>query len=430
MATPLQSENFWQLLRHPRLSRIYAVRWSGQLTDGIFQSAMASFVLFSPERQAKALTAAIGFAVVLLPYSLIGPFVGTILDRISRQRALLIANTVRAFDLLLIATLIFSGKTGGELTFAVLITFGIARLILAALSAGLPLATEARSLVGANALAVTAGSVALVIGGGLGLQLRRLLDSFHNANHSDAYLVIMAAAGYAIAALLTLRIKRADLGPVPHEVKEASFSQGLTEMLEGYRFLRNHRDAAFGIFATSIHRGGLTALTLSALLLERNTFHDPSNPEAGLAGLGFAFAIAGVGLVIGAVSAPYLVNTFGRHKVIRYGLITSAITLPILAIYPNRLTLFIPAFFASACGQALKVTSDALVQSKIDDYFRGRVFAVYDVSVNGAIVLFALFSALVLPPSGKSLFLPFFISAIYLLVGVTLLNKKNFKSQI
>jgi len=54
---------------------------------------------------------------------------------------------------------------------------------------------------------------------------------------------------------------------------------------------------------------------------------------------------------------------------------------------------------------------------------------VYDVSVNGAIVLFALFSALVLPPSGKSLFLPFFISAIYLFVGVTLLNKKNFKSQ-
>ncbi|MSV49685.1 MAG: hypothetical protein F2890_00670, partial [Actinobacteria bacterium] len=50
MAIPLQSENFWQLLRHPRLSRIYAVRWSGQLTDGIFQSALASFVLFSPER--------------------------------------------------------------------------------------------------------------------------------------------------------------------------------------------------------------------------------------------------------------------------------------------------------------------------------------------------------------------------------------------
>ena len=59
--------SFWALLRHPRLSRLLAVRWSGQITDGLFQSALASFVLFSPERQANALSAALGFAVVLLP---------------------------------------------------------------------------------------------------------------------------------------------------------------------------------------------------------------------------------------------------------------------------------------------------------------------------------------------------------------------------
>ncbi len=80
--------SFAGLIRHPRLSRLLAVRWTGQMTDGVFQSALASFVLFSPERQANALSAAIGFAVVLLPYSIVGPFVGTILDRVSRQRAL------------------------------------------------------------------------------------------------------------------------------------------------------------------------------------------------------------------------------------------------------------------------------------------------------------------------------------------------------
>ena len=63
--------------------------------DGIFQSALASFVLFSPERQANALGAALAFSVVLLPYSFVGPFVGTILDRLSRQRAILIANALR-----------------------------------------------------------------------------------------------------------------------------------------------------------------------------------------------------------------------------------------------------------------------------------------------------------------------------------------------
>ncbi|MEY3374666.1 MAG: hypothetical protein RIT18_1297 [Actinomycetota bacterium] len=110
----------------------------GQLTDGIFQSSLASFLLFSPERQPDAKSAAVAFAVVLLPYSLVGPFVGTILDRISRQRVILFANLFRAFTLIFIAGLIRNGATGIELTIFVLVAFGVNRLILAGLSAGLP----------------------------------------------------------------------------------------------------------------------------------------------------------------------------------------------------------------------------------------------------------------------------------------------------
>ena len=111
----------------------------GQFTDGVFQSALASFVLFSPERQPDAKSAAAAFAVVLLPYSLIGPFVGTILDRVSRQRVILFANLFRALTLIFIAGLIRNGATGIELTIFVLLAFGVNRLILAGLSAGLPL---------------------------------------------------------------------------------------------------------------------------------------------------------------------------------------------------------------------------------------------------------------------------------------------------
>jgi len=98
--------NFWQLLRDRKLSRLLRVRWSGQITDGIFQSALASFILFSPERQASAVNAAVAFAVVLLPYSIVGPFVGTLLDRFSRQRAILFSNLVRSGTLLVVAFLI------------------------------------------------------------------------------------------------------------------------------------------------------------------------------------------------------------------------------------------------------------------------------------------------------------------------------------
>ena len=190
--------SFVGLLRHSRLSRLLAVRWTGQATDGVFQSALASFVLFSPERQANALSAAIGFAVVLLPYSIVGPFVGTILDRVSRQRALLFANAARGINLLVVALLVFSGQTGVLLTVFVLIAFGINRLILAGLSAGLPLIIESKSLISANALAVTGGSVLVVLGGGIGVGVRALIDGAAIADHADSILVLKSFVNFKI----------------------------------------------------------------------------------------------------------------------------------------------------------------------------------------------------------------------------------------
>jgi MFS family permease len=402
------------------------VRWSGQATDGLFQSALASFVLFSPERQADALSAAIAFAVVLLPYSLVGPFVGTILDRVSRQRALLFANAARGINLLVVAWLVFSGQTGVELTVFVLIAFGINRLILAGLSAGLPLVIESKSLISANALAVTGGSVLVVLGGGLGVAIRNLFDSLAVADHADAILVLIASGGYLTASLLALRLGRKEIGPLPHEIKEASLKEGIIEMREGFAFLRTHQDAIRGILATAVQRGGITALTLTALLLQRNTFNSPDNPEDGLRGFGIVLAIAGIGITIGALTAPYGVARFGRHRWIKWSMLLSAFGPLILVVSQTEIALALTGFFVALCGQNVKVTNDALVQSKIDDYYRGRVFAVYDVLVNGAIVSGGLIAALLLPTSGVTPWVPALVSAMYLLVALRLLHPKKF----
>jgi MFS family permease len=418
--------SFLELLRDAKLFRLLRIRWSGQLIDGLFQSALASFVLFSPERQASAVNAAVAFAVVLLPYSIVGPFVGTILDRFSRQRAIFFANLVRAMTLCVIALLIFNGRTGVEITIFVLISFGVNRLILAGLSAGIPLMTDSKSLISANALAVTGGSVWVVLGGGVGLGIRQLLNGTESANHADALLVLIAAVGYFFTAFLSALLRRDEIGPLAHEIAEGGFAQGIQEMRDGFNFLKEHADAARGIAATAIHRGGLTALTLTALLLERNTFHDPADSEAGLAGLSFALSIAAVGFVVGAAIAPYGVRKVGRHRWIRLSITGASVSVLLLVIARTPTLLIATAFFTALCGQSLKVTNDALVQSKIADLFRGRVFAVYDVLVNGAIVTGALIAAWVLPISGDSWQLPALIAVIWFLVATVLLQPKKF----
>jgi predicted MFS family arabinose efflux permease len=72
------------------------------------------------------------------------------------------------------------------------------------------------------------------------------------------------------------------------------------------------------------------------------------------------------------------------------------------------------------------VTNDALVQSKINDEFRGRVFAFYDVAVNAGIVIGAIGAALLLPDSGVTSVLPFVIALVYLFAAAVLMRKSNF----
>jgi MFS family permease len=421
-----KSFTFWQLITDRRLRPLLRTRWTGQFTDGIFQSALASFVLFSPERQANALSAAVAFAVVLLPYSIVGPMVGTLLDRFSRQRAVLFSNLSRSFTLIFIALLIFQGRTGLELTIFVLIAFGVNRLILAGLSAGLPLVAPPSSLIAANALAVTGGSVWVVLGGGVGLLIRKITDAVTTADHADGYLILAASLGYLIAATFAAMMKKSEIGPLPHQIKKASLLEGFIEVREGFAFLSRHQDAARGIFATAIHRGGITALVLTAMLLERNTFNNPRDSEAGLAGLSIALSFAAIGFTIGALIAPLGVRWTGRHRWMRLSMLAASAGVMILTIDRNQILLCAAAFTTGLFGQSVKVTNDALVQSKISDEFRGRVFAVYDVVVNASIVSCAIIAALLLPQSGDSWLVPTLVAASYLLVALITLRPAKF----
>ena len=414
----------WPVGKGSRLNRILAIRWSGQLTDGLFQSALASFILFSPERAPNAISAALAFAVVLLPYSLIGPYVGIFLDRFSRQRIIRNCNYLRAMNLLIIAWLINTGSTGMVLTLFVLIAFGVNRLILSGLSAGLPLLVKKEELIAANALAVTGGTIWVVIGGGIGIGIKNLLSQNSDADFADAVVILIAAFGFLTAALACFRLSKYEIGPAEYESDLEARSY--REVLEGLAILRSHSDALRGILSVGIQRGGITALTLMALLLERNSFNDPSDPDAGLAGFGMALAIAGIGIGLGAIISPYGVIRFGRHRWMR---LLMFLCIPPLLIYAagiNEISMIGSAFLVGLCGQGIKVTNDALVQSKITDGFRGRVFAFYDVAVNAGVVTGAVGAALILPDNGLTAVLPLMVALFYLFSATVLMRRANF----
>ena len=146
--------------------RLLLVRLLGQFGDGVFQAALAGAVLFNPERQAHASEIAAGFAVLLLPYSFIGPFAGVLLDRWWRQRVLVVANLVRAVLVLGVAAEMAVGIDNEPFYVSALVVVSVNRFVLSTLSASLPHVVDPPELVTANALSTTCGGIATTLGGG------------------------------------------------------------------------------------------------------------------------------------------------------------------------------------------------------------------------------------------------------------------------
>ncbi|WP_204009022.1 hypothetical protein [Micromonospora andamanensis] len=108
-------------------------------------------MLFNPDRQATPTAIAFAAAVLVLPYSLVGPFAGVLLDRWSRRTGTVVTNLVRAGVVLPIAAMIFFGSEGPLFFVSTLVVIGLGRLLLSGLSAATPHVVPGQGLVTANA---------------------------------------------------------------------------------------------------------------------------------------------------------------------------------------------------------------------------------------------------------------------------------------
>jgi MFS family permease len=401
------------VLRHRDFRRLLSVRLVGQGADGVFQVALASYVLFSPERQTTASGIAAAFGVVLLPYSVLGPFAGVLLDRWRRRQVLVFANLLRAGIAVGVAALVLSGVDNAVFYLAALGVLSVNRFILAGLSASLPHVVPTQELVPANAMATTAGTLTALLGAGAGVVIRALAGG---GDEGSAGVVLVTAALYVGAGLLALRLGRDLLGPdlqeTPPQAREAvrHVARGL---VDGIRHVWHRRPALLALGAITAHRFAYGISTVATILLYRNYFNPRDDPDAGLAGLGIALAASGAGVLVAALVTPAMTRRVGTTRWIVLLFAAAAIVQVVFGLPYTEPLLVIGAFLLGIVAQGTKICVDTIVQESVLDAYRGRVFAAYDMLFNVSFVGAAVFAAFVLPPSGKSYPVLFAIAAMY-----------------
>ena len=403
------------LLRGRWFRRLFAVRVSSQLTDGVFQVALASYVVFSPEKAPGPSAIAAALATVLLPFSVLGPFVGVFLDRWSRRQVLAWSNFARVGMVALLALGAHADLRGPLLFGLILACLSVNRFLLAGLSAALPHVVDSDDLITANALTPTAGTLAFLTGLALGTGARLGWDRL--GWDSDVGVLVVAAVLYAVAGSLALRIPRDLLGPdldqVRPDVRE-HVRHVAVGLVDGLRHLREHRIATYGLTAIGAHRFFYGLSFVSLILLYRNYFHAPGDVEAAFTGLSVAVLVSGAGFISAAVLTPIVTERVAQRTWVLILLFGAAVT----QVFPGALytqpALLVAAFFLGLASQGIKIVVDTLVQTNVDDVFRGRVFALYDVIFNVSFVAAAVVGAVVLPDNGKSYLVLAFITLGYL----------------
>lgn len=386
------------VLGSPRFRQLFTVRAIGQASDGLFQAALATFVLFSPERQASATAIAAAFAILYLPYSVIGPFAGVLLDRWSRRQVLYFGNLLRGGVVLVVCLQTASGHAGLDLGIMVLVALGINRFILAGLAAALPHTVDRTVLVTANAFAPTAGTLMATVGGLLGVLLRGVLGG---GDAGSTAVLVVAAVGFLVSGLFALRMPRDLLGPDEAEQVD-TIGSVIRGFGEGAVALWRARPAMRAVSIVALHRIVFGAVTVLVILLLRNTLNDPSNPEAALAQLTLVVGGVAGGALVGAVMTPFATRRMGAVVWSALSLIFAGVTIPIGLGIATVPALICGTFGLGLAGQSVKICADTAVQQYVTDDNRGRVFSLYDVLINVGLVVGVTAVAFTSPESGES----------------------------
>ncbi|MCP9968976.1 MFS transporter [Actinomadura madurae] len=397
------------ILRGRDFRRLYGTRLASQFSDGVFQVALAGYVFFSPERQTTATKAAAAFAVTLLPYSALGPFAGVFIDRWQRRQILVWTPVVRAVLVLLVAALVAAGQDGLGFFLGVLVVLGVNRFFLAALSAALPHVVRRDQLVTANAFTVTSGTVIAFAGAGVGYLLRRLFGSGHDGTAS---ILVVAAALFLLAGATATTLPRRLLGPHPAEdalpgAPRAELPRTvealggvLYGLADGARHIARRPQAALALGAISFHRFLYGIVLIMTLLLCRNHFAD--DPDRGLETFALMLGVSGAGYFAAALITPPVVRRISKQAWVAWLLAGAALSLLLLGTPFAERPWAAGAFLLGVVSQGVKLCVDTTLQEGIEDAYRGRVFAVYDMLFNATFAAAAAAAATWLPPDGRA----------------------------
>ena len=422
------------------LGRLSTARLAALLSEGIHQAALGGIVLFSPEAATTPAAIAGGFAVMLLPYSIVGPFAAAALDRWDRRVVVAVAALIRTLAIvatiaLIAAGAVHSGPGLAALFGLSLVAIGLGRLINTGMTAAMPKVVPDRILAATNSVLVTVGSVVTAIGAVAAFAVLAVLGA---GDAAVSWTLVPSVVTALVGVWAVLALPRRHLGPDDDEVTHLpgdplarttfhTFAGGLAE---GFRAARSSSLVWVSLAGVTLGRAAFGVTTMLAILLLRDAEGSGSGSGAGtdtstdgaiIAGMGgfglLSAAVAG-GMGIAAIAAPWAMARARRILVVAAGALLAAAAQAVVGPTLDPTALVIGAIAIGLGSQVVKLVADNAMQTDVPDARRGGVFALQDALFNSAFVVGMVVVLPLVPADGRSVSLMLVPAVLYAVSAV------------
>jgi MFS family permease len=382
--------------------RLFGTRLVSQTGDGIITAAVGTYVFFNASTFPSPLAGAAAFAVLYLPYSLIGPFAGVLIDRWSRRQILVWSAPIRGALVVVTAGLMVTNDRGVPLYIAVLAVSGVSRFLLSSLSVALPHVTPPDKLVVANAVSDTIGGMMSALGGIVALGLNAATG---DTERGAALTMLVGGGCYVAAGLVATIMPKGLLGPSEAHRRAVRLADDLaevaSELLAGARYVLKRRGPRAALGATSAYSFLFGPLFLMSILLYRNYFY-PGQVTVAESHVGRLAVASAIGYVCAALVTPPATRRLSKQAWITLMLVVAAVAAGAIGETFNQVGYLAIGFLMYLTRQSVAISTVTILQEDVDDAYRGRVFAFYDMVYNAAYAIGAALFAAFMASNGKT----------------------------
>lgn len=370
-----------EALRSRDFRFLLAARLTSQFGDGFFQAFLiARLVFLNPEEQSTAVGVAKAFAILVLPFSLVGPFAGVFIDRWSRRLILWATPLVRAA-----AAVALLATAGGDASiFALgLVVLSVNRFYLTTAGAVMPVLVPPADLLVGNSMATVGGTVLTFVGVVTGTKVAEGVGL-------DGLLAVTAVC-WPLAALLASRIAAPLKTVRPAGPVRTELGRVVRDLRAGLGRLRATPAALGSIVSVSLDQFLVGFVTVVSVVVFKEQFRQ------GVGSYGNLLAAGGTGVLMGTLTVGWFEPRMTKPRIVAMAFALAGVVC--LAVAPALAgpTILLASFTLGLTFAWRKIPVDTIVQQSIPDRYRGRVFAVYDLTYSTARVWAALVAVPLIP---------------------------------